>query len=87
MLIALGYSGLFFCVQLFGRGTGGMDPEWHGFQLNGARYILLPFLLVTTVILVLPTRRRSAWARPLLARDPVCRARSGSQLSSQSTSR
>lgn len=55
-LIALGYAGLFFCVQLFGRGTGGMDPEWHGFQLNGARYILLPFFLVTTVILVLADR-------------------------------
>jgi hypothetical protein len=55
-LIALCYAGLFFCVQLFGRGTGGMDPEWHGFQLNGARYILLPFFLVTTVILVLADR-------------------------------
>jgi hypothetical protein len=52
-LVALGYAGLFFCVQLVGRGTGGMDPDWHGFQLNGARYILLPFLLATTVILVL----------------------------------
>ncbi|HET7127697.1 MAG TPA: hypothetical protein VFJ93_01315 [Gaiellaceae bacterium] len=56
VLIALGYAGLFFCVQLFGRGTGGMDPEWHGFQLNGARYILLPFFLVTAVILVLADR-------------------------------
>jgi hypothetical protein len=56
MLIALGYAGLFFCVQLFGRGTGGVDPEWQGAQLNGARYILLPFLLVTTVILVLADR-------------------------------
>lgn len=55
-VVALGYAGLFFCVQLFGRGTGGMDPEWHGFQLNGARYILLPFLLMTTVILVLTDR-------------------------------
>jgi hypothetical protein len=55
-LIALGYAGLFFCVQLFGRGTGGMDPEWHGFQLNGARYILMPFLLVTSVIIVLADR-------------------------------
>jgi hypothetical protein len=71
VLIALGYSGLFFCVQLVGRGTGGMDPEWHpAFQLNGARYILLPFLLTTSVILVLldapPVRLRgpaSTWPR------------------------
>jgi len=62
-LIALGYAGLFFCVQLFGRGTGGMDPEWQGFQLNGARYILLPFLLVTTVILVLADRGRGRFSR------------------------
>jgi hypothetical protein len=53
VLTALGYSGLFFCVQLVGRGTGGMDPDWHGFQLNGARYVLLPFLLITSVILAL----------------------------------
>jgi len=52
-LISVGYAGLFFCVQLFGRGSGGMDPDWHGFQLNGARYILLPFLLMVGVILAL----------------------------------
>ena len=70
VLTALGYSGLFFCVQLVGRGTGGMDPEWHGFQLNGARYIVLPFLLITSVILALldapPVRLRgpaSIWPR------------------------
>jgi hypothetical protein len=70
VLTALGYSGLFFCVQLVGRGTGGMDPDWHGFQLNGARYVLLPFLLITSVILVLldapPVRLRgpaSIWPR------------------------
>jgi hypothetical protein len=55
-LIALGYGGLFFCVQLYGRGTGGMDPEWHGFQLNGARYVLMPFFLLTTVVVVLADR-------------------------------
>jgi hypothetical protein len=59
-LLALGYAGLFFCVQLFGRGTGGMDPEWHGFQVNGARYILLPFFLATSVILVLADRLADA---------------------------
>jgi hypothetical protein len=69
-LIALGYAGLFFCVQLYGRGTGGIDPAIHGSQLNAARYVLLPFLLMATVILVLVDRaheRRgdavSAWTR------------------------
>jgi hypothetical protein len=62
-LIALAYAGLFFCVQLIGRGTGGMDPELHGFRLNAARYILVPFLLVTTVIVVLAARRPRAWIR------------------------
>jgi hypothetical protein len=67
-LISLGYAGLFFCVQLVGRGTGGIDPEVHGPRLDAARYILLPFLLVTTTILVLVDRghaRRQAsrgWA-------------------------
>jgi hypothetical protein len=56
-LIALGYAGLFFCVQLVGRGTGGMDPDLHGFRLNAARYILVPFLLVVSVIIVLVERR------------------------------
>jgi hypothetical protein len=56
-LIALGYAGLFFCVQLVGRGTGGMDPDLHGFRLNAARYILLPFLLVISTIVVLVERR------------------------------
>jgi hypothetical protein len=59
-LIALGYAGLFFCVQLVGRGTGGMDPDLHGFRLNAARYILVPFLLLASVIVVL-AERRSAW--------------------------
>jgi hypothetical protein len=62
-LIALGYAGLFFCVQLVGRGTGGMDPDLHGFRLNAARYILVPFLLATTVIVVLAARRPRAWIR------------------------
>lgn len=60
-LIALGYAGLFFCVQLIGRGTGGMDPDLHGFRLNAARYILVPFLLVTSVIVVVAERR--LWTR------------------------
>jgi hypothetical protein len=51
--VSLAYAGLFFCVQLVGRGTGGMDPELHGFRLNASRYVLVPFLLLTTVILVL----------------------------------
>jgi hypothetical protein len=70
-LISLGYAGLFFCVQLVGRGTGGIDPEVHGSRLDAARYILLPFLLVTTTILVLVDRGRArrhasrgwAWGR------------------------
>jgi hypothetical protein len=70
-LIALGYAGLFFCVQLFGRGTGGIDQEVHGSRLDAARYIVLPFLLVTTTILVLvdrgyarrPASRPWAWTR------------------------
>jgi hypothetical protein len=70
-LISLGYAGLFFCVQLVGRGTGGIDPEVHGSRLDAARYILLPFLLVTTTILALVDRgyarrhasRGLAWAR------------------------
>jgi hypothetical protein len=62
-LIALGYAGLFFCVQLVGRGTGGMDPDLHGFRLNAARYILLPFLLVTTVIVTLAAGSARTWIR------------------------
>jgi hypothetical protein len=70
VLISLAYAGLFFCVQLFGRGTGGMDPEPGSFHLNGARYVLLPFLFVTAVVLVLvdrlgdsPVRDRWTWIR------------------------
>jgi len=55
-LIALGYAGLVFCVQLVGRGTGGIDPAVHGSRLDGARYILLPFLLLTSTILALVDR-------------------------------
>jgi hypothetical protein len=62
-LIALGYAGLFFCVQLVGRGTGGMDPDLHGFRLNAARYILLPFLLVVSVIVVLAADAARIWIR------------------------
>jgi hypothetical protein len=52
-VIALSYAGLSFAVQMFGRGTGGLDPDVHGFRLNGARYVLLPVLMGTTVILAL----------------------------------
>jgi hypothetical protein len=69
-LISLGYAGLFFCVQLVGRGTGDMDPDLHGFRLDAARYVLLPFLLMTTVILTLVDRTHEhrpglvrAWSR------------------------
>lgn len=52
-LISLGYAGLFFCVHLVGRGTGGMDPELGSFHLNGARYVLLPFLFLLAALLAL----------------------------------
>lgn len=52
-LLALGYGGLFFCVQLVGRGTAELDPEVQTVQLNAARYVLVPFLLTTAVILAL----------------------------------
>jgi hypothetical protein len=56
VLISLGYAGLFFAVQMAGRGTGNLDPDVRGFQLNGARYISVPFLLMTAVILALVDR-------------------------------
>jgi hypothetical protein len=70
-LIALAYAGLFFYVQLVGRGTGGIDPELHGSRLDAARYVLVPFLLLTATIIALVDRgyaRRHgssgwAWAR------------------------
>jgi hypothetical protein len=70
-LIAVAYAGLFFCVQLVGRGTGGIDPEVHGSRLDAARYVLVPFLLLTTTIVALVDRgyarrhasSRWAWAR------------------------
>ena len=55
-LIALAYAGLFFCVQLVGRGTGGIDPEVHGARLDAARYVLVPFLLLTATIVALVDR-------------------------------
>lgn len=66
VFIALGYGCLFFCVQLVGRGTGGMDPDLGVFQLNGARYVLLPFLFTTAGILALVGRGAGwAWTRRL----------------------
>jgi hypothetical protein len=52
-LVSLSYAGLFFCVQLVGRGTGGIDPEVHGSRLDAARYVLLPVLLFVATILAL----------------------------------
>jgi hypothetical protein len=70
VVISLGYAGLFFSVQLVGRGTGGMDPELGSFHLNHARYVLLPFLFMTAAVLALVDRRAEArrdavsvWAR------------------------
>jgi len=67
-LISLGYAGLFFGVHLVGRGTGGMDPELGTFHLNGARYVLLPFLFVLAALLALidtagASRVRARWMR------------------------
>jgi hypothetical protein len=55
-LISLSYAGLFLCVQLIGRGTGGIDPELHGSRLDAARYVLLPLLLLVATILALVDR-------------------------------
>jgi hypothetical protein len=70
VVIALGYAGLFFCVQLVGRGTRGMAPVIGTFQLNGARYVLLPFLFLTAALIALVDRGavrhrnpRWRWAR------------------------
>lgn len=60
VLISLGYAGLFFAVQLVGRGTGGTDPELGSFHLNGARYVLLPFLFTTAALLALVDRNARA---------------------------
>jgi hypothetical protein len=66
VVISLGYAGLFFCVQLVGRGTRGMAPVAGSFQLNGARYVLLPFLFLVAALLALVDRgaalhRTSRW--------------------------
>jgi hypothetical protein len=51
-----------------------MDPDWHtAFQLNGARYILLPFLLITSVILALLDAPRVR----LRGREPIWPRRIG----------
>ena len=66
-LLALSYAGLFFCVHLVGRGTGGMDPEVGSFHLNGARYVLLPFLFSVAALLALIEGwpGRSTWPRAI----------------------
>jgi hypothetical protein len=70
VVIALGYAGLFFCTQLVGRGTRGMAPRAGSFDLNEARYVLLPFLFLTAALLALVDRgaarhksRGWRWAR------------------------
>jgi hypothetical protein len=79
VLISLGYAGLFFCVQLVGRGTRGMAPVVGAFQLNGARYVLLPFLFLTAALLALVDRGsalhrtpRWRWARYVTLLWIVC---------------
>jgi hypothetical protein len=79
VLISLGYAGLFFCVQLVGRGTRGMAPVVGAFQLNGARYVLLPFLFLTAALLALVDRgaalhptTRWRWARYAVLLWTVC---------------
>lgn len=62
-LVSLMYACVFFVVHLVGRGTGGMDPDAGSFHLEGARYTLLPFLLLLTALLVLMDGSRWTWAR------------------------
>jgi hypothetical protein len=61
-LISLAYAGLFYAVHMVGRGTGGMDPEVGSLHLNGARYVLLPFLFVLAAILALAASARGSRA-------------------------
>lgn len=55
-LIAVLYAGLFFCVQMTGRGTSGIAPVTGSFHLHHARYALLPFLFLVTALLALVDR-------------------------------
>jgi hypothetical protein len=67
-LMAVSYAGLFFCVQLVGRGTGGIAPSAGSFHLHHARYALLPFLFLVTALLALVDRApRQIWLRGAVA--------------------
>ena len=61
-LISLTYGLLFYSLHAVGRGTGGMDPELGSFHLNGARYVLLPFLFTLAAILALADNVRGRHA-------------------------
>ena len=65
-LAAILYAGLFFCVQLVGRGTSGIALHAGSFHLHHARYVLLPFLFLVTALLVLIDRV----PRPVVERAP-----------------
>jgi hypothetical protein len=63
-LLAISYAGLFFCVQLVGRGTSGIAQHAGSFHLHHARYVLLPFLFLVTALLALIDRAPSrVWLR------------------------
>jgi hypothetical protein len=67
-LMAISYAGLFFCVQLVGRGTGGIATDTGSFHLHHARYVLLPFLfLVTTLLVLVDSGPRRVWLRSAVA--------------------
>lgn len=65
-LMSVAYATLFLGAHLAGRGTGGMDPELGSFHLEGARYVLLPFLFLLTALLALVDGaqwQRAGWIR------------------------
>jgi hypothetical protein len=67
-LMAISYGGLFFCVQLVGRGTSGIAPHAGSFHLHHARYVLLPFLfLVTALLALVDSAPRRVWLRSAAA--------------------
>jgi hypothetical protein len=67
-LLAISYAGLFFCIQLVGRGTSGIAQHAGSFHLHHARYVLLPFLFLVTALLALIDRAPSrAWLRAAAA--------------------
>jgi hypothetical protein len=67
-LIAVSYAGLFFGVQLTGRGTAGIAVDPGTFHLHHARYVLLAFLFLLAALLALIDHGvRRAWIRSLAA--------------------